>query len=619
MKKLLTKLFLFLIITSLGFIISTSDVSAYTLLKSVHTTVDVVSEEEVMVTQSHTLTWDNYASFFPKEQNYVYAYITPAFKNQVDALPNSIKDLTVVGGTRFTEKIPFTQSIENGAIQLKIPYYDDLRNDTPLTFVVSYKTDLYIDLAGGMLDLQLPGLSQDFKSRVSHNTEGYTEMTNITISVSIPSRFGAVSSYFPTTARQAIDKKGNTTLQFSLLDLIGKSIQISVGNERLIKFELKGKTYQTNNDTPEILEGLLKNYIEVVLPSSREGTENGNQEILYSKIEPFPISLRTDSDGNVIARLPVSAASSGVIMIEGYAKLKNIPLTKDALNAVKTAISEDMKIYTAGEPAYWQTLDPSIVAVAQKEIDSSGKIMNQVRKTMAFVSRSLSYADIKEASSLVRLGAKESLVQKVGVCMEYSDLLLTLLRSQGIPTRAVFGDGVGTRVDRTLEGIGHQWVSVWLPGVGWTPIDPTWSDNNREYVGHDVNHFTWYVASASVNEPNGFNCLSWDATSPCKDALEISTTPVDSIPDDESLLTLSQIEAKISVEPPQPGWRVALQRFVDYLGESQLGRILLSKQGLLMLFGLFTYLILVSIISAVSKRIRKKKLQNAASQFPPTV
>jgi hypothetical protein len=122
-----------------------------------------------------------------------------------------------------------------------------------------------------------------------------------------------------------------------------------------------------------------------------------------------------------------------------------------------------------------------------------------------------------------------------------------------------------------------------------------------------------------VNEPNGFNCLSWDATSPCKDALEISTTPVDSIPDDESLLTLSQIEAKISVEPPQPGWRVALQRVVDYLGESQLGRILLSKQGLLMLFGLFTYLILVSIISAVSKRIRKKKLQNAASPIPPTV
>lgn len=617
MRKLLsfTKLVSLLVVSFLIQVAVSAEVKAYTFERTVSTTLQPNSTSEVTVIQTHRLHWDNPVFFFPKEKNYLYAYIYPAFSEQSVEVGASVKNLVVTGGSYSKEKLAFETSKESGGLQLKIPYYDNLDNKKNIEFTISYTTNLYSLYEGGLLELNYPGLSEKYQPKVNHSEEGYSEVTTFSVSVVVPSSYGEVSSVFPNPASDHSTKEKNRVLLFGTKELIGNAVHVVVGNERLIKFTLKGNTYSTNNEAPEFFQEILKNYIEVALPTSREGTETAGQEVYYTKIEPFPVALRTDPDGNVIAKIPISAASSGQIVIEGYAKLRNIPVSDMTNKRTKASVpNEILSAYTKGENHYWQTTTPEIVAVATKELIDTGEILPQVRKTMAFVSRNMEYADINNSASLVRLGAKEALKQKVGVCMEYSDLLLTILRAQGIPVRTVFGDGVGARVDRTLEGIGHQWISVWLPEEGWIPIDPTWSDNNKEYIGHDVNHFTWYVASTSVNEPNGFNCLSWDAASPCKDALEISTSPVNEIPDVSTLLTLSQVEEKMTAEFPQVGWRHALQKAVDYLGESQLGRIILSKQGLLMLFGVVVYVLLVAIISMVSKRLRKKKL---AQDLPP--
>jgi hypothetical protein len=330
------------------------------------------------------------------------------------------------------------------------------------------------------MEMNYPGLSEKYQPKVNHSEEGYSEVTTYGVSVVVPAQYGEVSSIFPKPSSDYSNKEKSRVLLFGTKELLGNAVHVVVGNERFIKFTLKGNTYSTNNETPEFIQDLLKNYIEVALPTQREGTETAGQEVFFTKIEPFPVSLRTDIDGNVIAKIPIAATSSGQIIIEGYAKLSNIPI-QEALSArtVESIPQEIQSAYTKGEGQYWQTASQEILAVAQKELVDGGQMLSQVRKTMAFVSRNLAYADIQNAASLVRLGAKEALAQKVGVCMEYSDLLLTLLRAQGIPTRTVFGDGVGARVDRTLEGIGHQWISVWFPEEGWIPIDPTWSDNNR--------------------------------------------------------------------------------------------------------------------------------------------
>lgn len=69
----------------------------------------------------------------------------------------------------------------------------------------------------------------------------------------------------------------------------------------------------------------------------------------------------------------------------------------------------------------------------------------------------------------------EALEARAGVCQDFSHIMLALLRSLGIPCRYVSGY-IAPREsakDRSSENATHAWVDVFLPGVGWTGVDPT--------------------------------------------------------------------------------------------------------------------------------------------------
>lgn len=61
--------------------------------------------------------------------------------------------------------------------------------------------------------------------------------------------------------------------------------------------------------------------------------------------------------------------------------------------------------------------------------------------------------------------AEDSCACKMGVCQDFSHILLSLLRLHGIPCRYVAGILVGT-------GKSHAWVEAWQNGM-WTGYDPT--------------------------------------------------------------------------------------------------------------------------------------------------
>jgi hypothetical protein len=84
--------------------------------------------------------------------------------------------------------------------------------------------------------------------------------------------------------------------------------------------------------------------------------------------------------------------------------------------------------------------------------------------------------------------------------MEYSDLLITLLRAQGIPTRAVFGYGYDPSKKNTLPEK-HQWVQAYVEDKGWISIDPTWGNTSRRFIGSDFDHFSWFYSTNNVDTP----------------------------------------------------------------------------------------------------------------------
>lgn len=62
---------------------------------------------------------------------------------------------------------------------------------------------------------------------------------------------------------------------------------------------------------------------------------------------------------------------------------------------------------------------------------------------------------------------------KSGVCQDFTNILLQMLRMCGIPARYVSGYICPSEQDIRGEGATHAWVEAYIPSYGWFGIDPT--------------------------------------------------------------------------------------------------------------------------------------------------
>jgi transglutaminase-like putative cysteine protease len=79
------------------------------------------------------------------------------------------------------------------------------------------------------------------------------------------------------------------------------------------------------------------------------------------------------------------------------------------------------------------------------------------------------------ASTSVDSPIDEALQSRSGVCQDFAHIMISLVRSMGIPSRYVSGylAADDQSDDRARPGATHAWVEVCLPEVGWVGIDPT--------------------------------------------------------------------------------------------------------------------------------------------------
>ena len=66
------------------------------------------------------------------------------------------------------------------------------------------------------------------------------------------------------------------------------------------------------------------------------------------------------------------------------------------------------------------------------------------------------------------MGAAEVFVERRGVCVEYSHLLMAMLNAVGIENRMVYGYAYSERWEP------HVWVEAYVPNYGWVDVDPTY-------------------------------------------------------------------------------------------------------------------------------------------------
>ena len=154
---------------------------------------------------------------------------------------------------------------------------------------------------------------------------------------------------------------------------------------------------------------------------------------------------------------------------------------------LETTIGEARQIYNSGMYRLFEYLQPSpLVPLNQhgrirkrffSQADSLGSALLSLN---GWIYRNFEYqSGVTDISTPV----SEVVRHRRGVCQDFANLMLAILRSNGIPARYVSGyieaHDPESGQEMTGAAASHAWVEIYLPGGTWWGLDPT----NNQAVG----------------------------------------------------------------------------------------------------------------------------------------
>ena len=331
------------------------------------------------------------------------------------------------------------------------------------TFTISYQTRELAKKIGSIWEVNILGISapEDFSS--------------YQVTISIPKNFGKLSLSKP--YKFIYDNSQNFIFN---KNEIGKSgIYLIFGNEQYYKLKL---SYHITN------ANFFTDKAEIALPPN-----TAYQEVLINDISPRPLSVYKDPDGNWLAQYKLSSSQKLNITVNVLVKTYSQPQYSEQSPA-KGAYLSELK--------YWEVTNP--------KIQSSVKNLKTAQEVYDFVVQKLTYNYSKVSSSNVRLGAVQALAKpNFAVCLEFTDLFITLARAAGIQARAVEGyaytENSKLRPVALAKDILHVWPEYYdEQSNSWVMVDPTWGNTTKgmDYFNTlDFDHIAFVVNGKNSEYP----------------------------------------------------------------------------------------------------------------------
>jgi transglutaminase-like putative cysteine protease len=173
---------------------------------------------------------------------------------------------------------------------------------------------------------------------------------------------------------------------------------------------------------------------------------------------------------------------------------------------------------------YWDMLNPSKFArpsslltelAAEIGANRESDPRTVLRKITQGIHEGFTYCP---QSTTVDSHIDEALESRRGVCQDFSHVMITLVRSLGIPCRYVSGYLFhrSEDQDRSAADATHAWVEALLPGAGWIGYDPT---NNLMAGGR---HIRVAVGRDYSDVPPTRGVFQGDASSELTVSVEVS-------------------------------------------------------------------------------------------------
>ncbi len=471
-----------------GFFLLANIVSAQQYTRTIDRTYEVV-DDYVQVTEKRTINIDQsdiYIAAGNEDLTTLFADIRPD-EELISNVPDTLNSLSITraNGSAYTNyRIEETGTNPN----LRVTFDRNIEAGTPFTVYVGYRSKGIIYKSGKVRDVFIPGLSTDFVFNDGNRREVINTL------VKIPKTLGSLSFAIPNG--EVTQDATYYYVRFKQEDLLGRSGWIEIGTDQTYEFEIIQK-YQKSSD---FIFGA--NTFKLIIPRNIK-SGNIEQSVFFESFSPAPTSIRKDENGNLIAEFSISAATEGEISIKGFAKLKKTSIDYSRYTGLLSAIPAEVIQENTQSANFWEANEPDVKAAAISALGNlttdKSPVYEIAERLYEYVIDKIDYSNVKRFGINERQGALTTLRGGAAVCMEYSDLYIALLRSVGIPARAVFGYGY-TGIDSS-DSSEHQWVEVYIPELGWVSVDTTWGESAPELIGGDLNHFYIHIASDNPNTP----------------------------------------------------------------------------------------------------------------------
>lgn len=332
--------------------------------------------------------------------------------------------------------------------------------DQTLTLQIGYTAADLVEHYGKVWEVNIPRLAR------ANEADEYTRR------IIVPENFGHPAVEYPHPTTVSSDDSGSAIYEYN--GYPSESISLYFGNHVTYKLDL---TYEISNPT------LTEAKTEIALPPDTE-----YQKILLDKIEPSPLSIKIDSDGNWLALYSLRAQETETIAVTAYATVYPYSYYPPLTEVYDKLVAPSK---------YWEVRDRSIAHLAGN--------LKTPQNIYAYLVENLSYDSSRIAARAERAGAKKALAEPTSaICTEFTDLFVALSRAAGVPAREI--QGYAYPADTTLrpagfaEDILHAWPEYYDSEKStWVQVDPTWG---RTTGGMDYLHKMDYGHIAFVRHGN---------------------------------------------------------------------------------------------------------------------
>lgn len=395
-----------------------------------------------------------------------------------------------IGSTNISDVVA---SDQQGAMETKVETKDTKTSiivrfnaqvaglDKTQNFTLRFKSKDFAQALGRTWEVNLPKIP----------SQGRIDGYNLVLSV--PVLFGDPTSISPRpkSESQTFDRLFFT---YSKEQLEKSGVSVNFGTSQVYDFSIK---YPLENNS------LFPVLTSVTLPP-----DTNYQDVFISKIEPSPINVTVDEDGNYLAWYRLQRGSKFEVAVNGSIKSYISPKDKTPLSLSQTEIES----YTKSD-TYWEKDNPTITNTLAEIFKDGTPNLNREKTKLIYqyVVNTLRYnTDRTQDPNLERLGAVTTLNNpSIAICMEFTDLFIALARAAGVPSREL--DGFAYTQNPTLRPLSlskdllHAWPEYFDDEKAtWVMIDPTWENTSGgvDYFNKfDLNHAVLAIKGSSSETP----------------------------------------------------------------------------------------------------------------------